>query len=106
MNGVTKRYNGAIQYQAIFYDIYGNPLKNTKVLFELDDYSDYESTTDYNGVALLNILIDKGNHKISAYNPSSYNISDDYIKVFDVITGGKNISMHYNDGNTYKVRVF
>ena len=106
MNGVTKRYNGAIQYQAIFYDIYGNPLKNTKVLFELDDYSDYESTTDSNGVALLNILIDKGNHRISAYNPSSYNISDDYIKVFDVITGGKNISMHYDDGNTYNVRVF
>ena len=106
MNGVTKRYNGAIQYQAIFYDIYGNPLKNTKVLFELDDYNDYEPTTDSNGVALLNILIDNGNHKISAYNPSSYNISHDYIKVFDVITGGRNISMHYDDGSTYKVRVF
>ena len=106
MGEVTKRFNGAIQYKATFYDYSGNPLKNTKVFFEVDDMLDYESTTDPNGVALLTILINNGNHKISAYNPVAVNISSDNIKVFDVITGGKNINMYYDGGNTYKVKVF
>lgn len=106
MDKVTKRYNGAIQYRASFYDEYGNPLKNTKVVFEVDDYNDYEATTDSNGVALLTILINKGGHKIAALNPVTLDISTDNINVFEVVTGGKNIKMYYDDGNTYKVRVF
>lgn len=106
MGKVTKRFNGAIQYSASFYDRNGNPLKNTKVLFELDDYNDYQPTTDSNGVALLTILINNGNHKIGAFNPETSYIAYDNIKVFDVVTGGKNIKMYYDNGNTYKVRVF
>lgn len=105
MGEVTKRYNGAIQYKATFYDNSGNPLKNTKVLFEVDDKLDYESTTDSNGVALLTILINNGNHKIATLNPVSGNISSVNINVFNVITGGKNINMYYDGGNTYKVKV-
>lgn len=106
MGKVTKRYNGAIEYSATFYDASGNPLKNTNVLFELDDYNDYRVDTDSNGVALLRILINNGNHKISAYNPNSNYIDSANIKVFDVVTGGKNINMYYDNGNAYKVRVF
>ena len=106
MQGVIKRYNGAIQYKATFYDLNGNPLKNTDVLFEVDDNNDYGPVTDSNGVALLTIMIKNGNHKISAYNPSTYLIANDNIKVFDVITGGKDIEMYYDGADTYKVRIF
>lgn len=106
MGKVTKRYNGAIQYSASFYDLNGQPLKNTKVVFELDDYNDYQPTTDSNGVALLTIYITNGNHKIAALNPVNNYVDYANIKVFDVVTGGKNINMYYDDGNTYKVRVF
>jgi hypothetical protein len=106
MGQVTKRYNGAIQYSASFYDLNGNPLKNTQVFFEVDDYNDYQSTTDSNGVALLTVLITKGNHKIAALNPVNNYIDSANIKVFDVITGGKDIKMYYDDGNVYKVRIF
>ena len=106
MGKVTKRYNGIIQYQATFYDSSGNPLKNTNVLFEVDDGSDYSSTTDSNGIALLTIYINKGSHKIAALNPQSMEIDSAYIKVFDVLTGSKDINMYYDGGNTYKVRVF
>lgn len=106
MGKVVKRYNGAIQYQATFYDANGNPLKNTQVLFEVDDNNDYGPTTDANGVALLTIRINNGNHKIAAYNPQTNFIDSANIKVFDVLTGGKDISMYYDGANTYKVRVF
>lgn len=106
MDKVIRRYNGAIEYRASFYDTSGNSLKNTKVLFEVDDYNDYEVNTDSNGVALLTILIANGNHKVAAWNPSISYIASDNIKVFDVVTGGKNINMYYDNGNTYKVRVY
>lgn len=106
MGKVVKRYNGAIQYQATFYDAAGNPLKNAKVYFEVDDSMDYESTTDSNGVALLTVLINNGNHKIAAICKDPIGVAYDNIKVFDVITGAKNIEMYYDGGNTYKVRVF
>lgn len=106
MGEVTKRFNGGIQYKATFYDNSGNSLKNTEIFFELDDNLDYKITTDSNGVALLTILINNGNHKIAAFNPVSGNISSANIKVFDVITGGKNINMYYDDGTAYKVKVF
>lgn len=106
MGKVNKRYNGAIEYSASFYDVNGNPLKNTKVLFELDDNNDYQATTDSNGVALLRILIGNGNHKIAALNPTNNFVDSANIKVFDVVTGGKDIKMYYDNGNSYKVRVF
>lgn len=106
MDKVIRRYNGAIEYRASFYDTSGNSLKNTKVLFEVDDYNDYEVNTDSNGVALLTILIANCNHKVAAWNPSISYIASDNIKVFDVVTGDNNINMYYDNGNTYKVRVY
>ena len=106
MGKVTKRYNGIIQYSASFYNLQGQPLKEAPVLFEVDDYADYKVQTDSNGLALLTVLISKGNHKISAFNPETYAIDSAYINVFDVITGAKDITMYYDGGNAYKVRVY
>ena len=106
MGKVTKRYNGAIEYQATFYDANGNPLKNTEVYFEVDDSADYKAVTNSNGVALLTVLISNGNHKIAAFSTNPVAINYDNINVFDVLTGNKDIKMYYEGGNTYKVRVF
>lgn len=106
MDKVTKRYNGIIEYRAIFYDNSGKPLANTEVLFEVDDNNDYSAKTDAQGIALLTIRISNGNHKVAALNPISSNISYDNIKVFDVVKAGKDIKMYYDGGNTYKVRVY
>lgn len=106
MGKVTKRYNGAIEYQATFYGTDGNPLKNTEVYFEVDDDADYSATTDSNGVALLTVLIKNGNHRIAAFCKDPFAVNYDNIKVFDVLKGNKNINMYYEDGHAYKVRVF
>jgi hypothetical protein len=108
MNGVTKRVNGGIYYQASFYDSSGNPLKNRNVWFTLDNNVDlgYNVITDSNGVALLKAKIANGNYRLNAFNLDTGDKASSYIKVFDVITGGKDISMYYDDGTTYKVRVY
>ena len=106
MGKVTKRYNGAIEYKATFYNSNGQPLKDTKVYFEVDGSDGYESTTDSSGVALLTVLIKNGNHKIAAVSADPLAVEYDNIKVFDVLTGNKNIEMYYDDGTSYNVRVF
>ena len=107
MNGVSNRYNGAISYSATFYDASGNPIQNQEMWFTMDtadvDWG-YNIKTDSNGVGILTVELSKGNHYVTAYNLfTGYNATD-HFKVFDVITGGKDINMYYGDGNTYKVR--
>lgn len=108
MEGITKRVKGGIYYQATFFDASGSPLKNTKVYFTLNNEIDkgFEVITDSNGVALLKAKISNGNYRLNAFNLEAGTMASSNIKVFDVITGGKNINMYYDDGTIYKVRVF
>lgn len=108
MHGVTNRLNGGIWYKTTFFDAYGKPLQNQKMWFTFDNNVEYgyEVATDSNGVAILKAAVNNGNHKINAFNIITGDIMVDDIKVFNVITGGKNINMYYDDGTTYRVHVF
>ena len=109
MNGVLKRVNGGVYYSATFYDTSGKLIKNQEMWFTVDTDSPdwgFSVSTDSNGIGILKAALKNGNHKITAYNLETGDNASDNIKVFDVITGGKNINMYYDDGNTYKVRVY
>lgn len=108
MHGVTNRLNGGIWYKTTFFDAYGKPLQNQKMWFTFDNNVEYgyEVATDSNGVAILKAAVNNGNHKINAFNTITGDIMVDDIKVFNVITGAKNINMYYDDGTTYRVHVF
>lgn len=104
MNELTKIYNGAIEYTATFYNTDGSLLKNQPILFAVDGKS-YSGTTNNKGIATLYVPIKKGNHVISAYNPVSEEVTDKKVKVFDRITGNKNLNVYFN-GGIYKIRVY
>lgn len=108
MEGITNRLNGGICYKAIFYDSTGKPLQNTLVAFSLnDDYlHGYELVTDSDGVALLKVKLNNGNYRLNGMNYETGEMVSDNIKVFNVITGAKDVKMYYDDGTNYKVRVF
>ena len=105
---VTNRYYDGVVYTATFYDNDGNLLKGYPVRCGINSPDVYnEQHTDSNGVAKFPLLIGNGNYNLYLY--SAYNSDGpvvDSIKVFNVLTGGKNIKMYYDDGSTYKVRVF
>ena len=107
VNGVVNRVKGGVYYSATFYDITGTLLKNQEIFFAVDSNDlGFPITTDSNGVGLLKVALKNGNHKIISYNyATGENVSDTF-KVFDVLTGGKDIKMYYDNGNTYKLRVF
>lgn len=105
---VTNRYYDGVIYTATFYDNSGNILKEAPVFCGVNnpDYG-YNLDTDSNGIVKIPLTLSNGNYKL--YLASAYNYDTpviDNIKVFNVITGNKNIKMYYDDGTTYKVRVF
>ncbi|WP_458404464.1 Ig-like domain-containing protein [Methanobrevibacter sp.] len=108
MQGITNRFDGVIWYKATFYDLNGYPIQNKVIHFSLNDDFEYgyEVITDSDGVGLLKAKFANGNYRLYAKNMWTGEVASDNIKVFDVITGAKDITMYYDDGLTYKVRVF
>jgi hypothetical protein len=105
MGKITKRYNGAIEYQATFYDLNGKPLKNQEVYFYIDDgFSEY-ATTNSNGVAKVKLEVSSGKHKLTAHNYETNTEKTVQINVFKVITGNKKIVTYYEKAKYYKVRI-
>ena len=104
MDKLTKIYNGAIEYTSTFYDTEGNLLKNSEIFFQVDSRL-YSRTTNNNGVATVIVPIKNGNHMIYAYNPVSDESAGKSVKVFNRISGNKNLNVYFGSG-TYKIRVF
>ena len=104
---VTNRYYDGVYYSATFYDDAGSPLKNTLVFCGVNSvYYGVNATTNSEGVAKFPLPLDKGTYTLYLINSESQEYVTDTIKVFDVITGNKDIEMYYDGGNTYKVRVY
>lgn len=104
---VTNRYYNGVYYSATFFDGKGNPLKNTLVFCGVDSiYYGVNTTTNSEGVAKFPLPLNKGTYTLYLINGNSQEYITDTIKVFNVITGNKDIEMYYDGGNTYKVRVY
>ena len=109
MNGVVNRFKGGVSYSATFYDPSGNPINSESMWFTVDSTSidwGYDVSTNSKGVAILNVGLTKGTHTIRAYNMFTGENASDTIKVFDILTGTKDITVYYDNGNTFKVRAF
>ena len=104
---VTNRYIDGVIYEATFYESNGSPLSNTIVFCGVNSMSyGMNSTTDSNGVAKFPLPLNNGNYKLYLYNPVTGDVTTDDLKVFDVLTGGKNMKVYFNSGKYYSVRGF
>jgi len=104
---VTKRYNGGIEYSATFLDDKGNPLKDTIVYCGVDGIRyGVNTTTDSKGEALFLLPVQNGDHQLYLMNVVNPDIKIVDVKVFDVLTGGKDYNIYFNSGKYYTLRVF
>jgi hypothetical protein len=106
---VKKYYKNDTQYYATFTDNKGNPLKNTKVNFNIHGVM-YERVTHENGTARLNINLESGKYTITAINPVTNEQASNTVEVLNLISttnsqSGGNISIEYNTGAKYNVVV-
>lgn len=104
---ITKRYNVGVEYSTTFYDSEGKPLENTIVYCGVNNpLYGVNSTTNEKGLAQFLLPIKNGQYTLYLMNPETSQLKTDTVKVFDVITGGKNINAYFNSGKYYTVRVF
>lgn len=64
------------------------------------------ATTDENGRALFIMPAQKGNLTLCLFNPVSSDFEFDTVKIFDVLSGGKDYNLYFGSGKYYTVRVF
>ncbi|KZX13215.1 bacterial Ig-like domain protein [Methanobrevibacter oralis] len=102
---ITRGFNSGIDFEAIFYSEDGSPLKNTVVRFVINS-KEYSSITDLNGVAKLNEKLKVGFYKITAINPVTGDNITKTLKIVKRITSNKDLTMDYNGGNVFKVRIY
>ena len=104
---VVNRYVDGVIYEATFYESNGAPLTNTFVFCGVNSLKyGMNISTDSNGVAKFPLPLSNGNYKLYLFNPITGDMTTDDLKVFDVLSGGKNMKVYFNSGKFYSVRAF
>ncbi|WP_295611989.1 Ig-like domain-containing protein [uncultured Methanobrevibacter sp.] len=103
-NDLTKIYKNDTQYYATFYNSKGEPLKNTKVIFNINGVM-YERNTNENGQAKMNINLAAGTYIITATNPVNGEQHSNTITVFSKIQENKDLTKYYKNASQYIVKV-
>lgn len=100
-----KVYGSGNQYFALFYDSNGKVLGNTNVSFKIGKNSITVATLP-NGIARLNINLNRGTYIITATNPVTGEKAINTIKIFTRLAGNKNVVQYYGGNKYYKVRAY
>ena len=103
-NDITKIYKNDTQYYATFYNSKGEPLKNKKVIFNINGVM-YERNTDENGKAKMNINLIAGTYIITATNPENGEQHSNTITVISKIQENKDLTKYYKNASQYIVKV-
>ena len=99
----TKTYNS--KYSFTLLDNYGNPLDNRTVLVTIGSKK-YEIITDKNGVGNVVITLSPAVYSVKITNPLNGDVRVQSIKVVKRITGNNDLTVYYDAGKYFKVRVF
>lgn len=102
---MTRAQSSSYDFQAKFYDSYGNPLANTEVQFILNGNDIFVKTNEY-GVAKLTEKLSPNTYEITCINPATDETLIKNVTIVKRITGNKNINVDYSYSGTYKLRVY
>jgi predicted outer membrane repeat protein len=102
---MSRAYLSGNDFEAVFTDVYGNPLDNKEVLFVINGNEHYIKTNKY-GFARLSLNYTVGTFEVNIFNLITGESAVRTMTIVDRITGNKNIVMDYDDGSVFKVRVY
>ena len=101
---MIRGYNSGIDFKATFLTNAGEPLQNKLVSFIVNGVM-YNSTTDSNGVATLNVKLAVGSYDITVINLETGEDATQKSTIVKRIVNNKDLTMDYLDGSVFKVRV-
>ena len=102
---MIRSYNSPYDFKAAFTDQYGKTLVNASVQFIVDGIL-YNCITDENGISTLKIGLNVGKHIITTINPASDESIISTVNIVKRIDKNSNLIMFYEDGSSFKVRLF
>ncbi|WP_296879522.1 Ig-like domain repeat protein [uncultured Methanobrevibacter sp.] len=100
---MTRGYNSGVDYQVKIVDNNGNPLKNKKVTFTINNRK-YIRTTNADGIAKLNVKLRVGTYKVIVTLDNGKKVVKK-LKIVKRIVGNRNTVKYYNSHFKYKFRV-
>ena len=103
-DNVVKMYRNGTQYYATFTDSNGNPLKNTKVNFNINGVF-YERTTNDKGVAKLNINLNPDKYILTATNTVTGEMKSNNITVLSIIVENYDVTKYYKNASRYTLKI-
>ena len=101
---LTRGYNSPYDFQATFLSSTGDKLANSNVHFKADGKT-YTVKTDSNGVGKLTAKLKVGTHSVVVISPYGEQITKKSVIVKRIVNN-KNLVMYYDDGSSFKVRVY
>ena len=104
-NDMSRAYLSGKDFEARFYDSDGSLLSNETVSFSIDGVAYYLKTNDY-GYVKFNRKLPVGEYEVNILNPRTGESAVKKLTIVKRISDNKNISMDYEDGTSYKIRVY
>lgn len=101
---ITRGYNSPHDFNATFLNKYGQPLKNTDIIFIIDNETN-KIKTDTNGLATLSLKLNVGSYTITSINPDTNEKVVNSLNVLPRIIGNKDLTKDYLDNKIFKIRI-
>ena len=97
--------NSAYDFEAKFYDKYGEVLADKEVQFIINGNDYFVKTNEY-GIARLTLNLGVGTYEITIFNPATSEMLVRNASIVPRITGGSNLVIDYTYSGVYRVQVY
>ena len=102
---MTRAYKSEYDFIANMVNKDGSPLKNTEVIFKINN-EEYKVLTDSDGNAKLTENLETGTYIVNVENPITGESVSKNLKIVKRLTENSNINMYFGAGKEYKVLVY
>lgn len=102
---MKRGYNSGTDFTAVFYDNTGKLLNLTQIQFKIDS-TVYNTTTDSNGIATLNIKLSPGSYTVTSINTLTGEETNNTLTIVKSIQKNTNVNMYYLDGSYFKILIY
>ena len=102
---MNRAYKSGCDFKAQFFNKDGNPLKNTDVVFNVNN-QDFTVKTDSNGTAVLSSNLTAGSYIVTVTNPVSGDTVSKNLNIVERLRENSDVKMYFGAGKSYQVRVY
>ena len=103
-SNMTRGYNSAYDFNAIFLDKYGIGLINKEVQFNVNG-KNHTVITDENGLGKLTLKLPVGSYEITSINPATGEEVTSNVKIVSRITQNNDLTKDYLDSKTFTAKI-